>query len=81
MANGMDLRSRSYDREIYNVWTDRSECEHTETTGSVVDTEVTQVAPRTFDIFEIRVCPKGHYFRVFVKTHVISDETIRSMYM
>lgn len=62
-------------------WSERSECNHTATTGTPIDQEVIQIDARTFEIYEIRKCPKGHYFRIFVKTHVISDETIRSMYI
>lgn len=76
----MDLRSCSFDHEVYSSWEERDKCNHTAESGTVIDTEVIQIAPRTFEIYEIKRCSKGHFFRVFIKTHVISDEVIRSMY-
>lgn len=46
----------------------------------IVDIEVEQVDNFTFDVYEIRKCPNGHFYRKFLRTQNISDETIDSYY-
>ncbi len=45
-----------------------------------VDIEIEQIDDTTFEIYEVRKCSQGHFFRRFIKIHNISDETIRNIY-
>ncbi len=64
----MDLRAKSSNEvEIYK---ERLKCDHSE--GSlyrIIDTEVVQVDSNTIDEYQIRICPNGHYFRTYIRTH------------
>lgn len=75
----MDMRDISYDHEIYSRCKDRKHCVHSET-DLIVDVEVVQISPLKFEIYEYRKCPYGCYYRVFTKTHIISEDTLKTMY-
>lgn len=62
----MDIRELSpIDELIYN-YVSRKECEHTEN-DTVIDQEVIMENYGIFQIYEIRKCPKGHFYRTFKK--------------
>ena len=76
----MDLRNESIDHDVYNNYTTRKNCVH-KSTDIVIDTEVIRTLPMVFEVYEYRKCPKGCYYKVFVKSHTISEETISDMYI
>lgn len=49
--------------------------------SKVVDQEIRQINPRTYDVYDVYKCPKGHVFTVFVERKRISDETVQSMFI
>lgn len=65
----MDLRAKSDEVELYNSWSKKLKCTHDKNTGKIVDTEIIRLDLNTIEVHEIRICPKGHYFRVYSETH------------
>jgi hypothetical protein len=75
----MDLRNETVDHDVYDRYTYRKNCVHSDT-DIVIDTEVIMITPMVFEVYEYRKCPRGCHYKVFVKSHTISEDTIRDMY-
>lgn len=74
----MNIREyfESDDHEIIACFNERAKCSHTEHDGIVVDFEIVKKTSSIYEIYNIKKCRYGHYFKVFVKSHIISNETL-----